>query len=61
MKEEEKKEDLRFVTSLVTAFPDEGQLRHFQFSVFHVEGTDLYRCYFDVVDPSQVKLADQDD
>lgn len=59
MEKEEKKEALTFVTSFVTAFPFNGVIRHFQFSVFSEDSDpEKFRCYFDVVDPSQVKLQD---
>ena len=59
-KKEVKSEDVgRMVTSLAVALENEGKFDHLQFSIFRTE-EGMYRCFFDVVDPSKVKLAEND-
>lgn len=65
MSKEQKKEspkDLKFVTSLALAVANEESksVDHLQFSIFKESDTGEYRCYFDVVDPSKIKLAQDD-
>lgn len=58
MAKELKQEDVgRMVTSLAVALENDGKFDHLQFSIFRAEdGT--YRCFFDVVDPSKIKLKE---
>lgn len=59
-KKEVKPEDVgKMVTSLALAVENDGRFDHLQFSVFRAEDG-KYRCFFDVVDPSKVKLAEND-
>ena len=58
---EEKKEtiEVKYLTSLITAVPDvDGEIKHLQFTVVQEVDSKKIRCYFDVVDPSKVKLAE---
>lgn len=60
-KKEVKKEDVgHMVTSLAIAVENDGKFDHLQFSIFRAEDG-KYRCFFDVVDPSKVKLAQDND
>ena len=60
MSKEVKKEDVgRMVTSFALALENDGKFDHLQFSVFRSEDG-KYRCFFDVVDPSKIKLAEND-
>lgn len=59
MEEEKKKLEVKYITSLIMAAPDiDGQVRHLQFSVVQEVDTKKFRCFFDVVDPSHVKLKE---
>ena len=56
---EEKKIEVKYITSMITAVPDkDGVVKHLQFTVVQEVESGKMRCYFDVVDPSRVKLAD---
>lgn len=58
-KKEVKQEDVgRMVTSLAIAVENDGHFDHLQFSIFRAEDG-KYRCFFDVVDPSKVKLSEE--
>lgn len=51
--------EVKFVTSLITAVSDiDENVRHLQFTVVQEVESKKMRCYFDVVDPSKVKLAE---
>lgn len=55
----QKKIDVKFVTSVALAFEDiDGNMKHFQISIVQETESKNFRCYFDVVDPSAVKLAE---
>lgn len=51
--------NVKYLTSLALAVNDlDDQVRHIQFTVVQeVESKEL-RCFFDVVDPTKIKLAD---
>lgn len=56
---QEKKIDVKFVTSVALAHEDiDGNMKHFQISIVQETESKKFRCYFDVVDPSAVKLAE---
>lgn len=56
---EEKKNDVRYLTSLAMAVADpEGVVHNLQFTVIQEVETKKLRCFFDVVDPSKIKLAE---
>lgn len=59
MAEQEKKIEVKYITSLAFAFPVDEQVKHFQISIVQEIESGLFRCYFDVVDPSKVKLAEE--
>lgn len=59
MVKEKKNLEVKYITSLILAAPDiDGEVRHLQFSVVQEVATKKFRCFFDVVDPSQVKLKE---
>lgn len=61
-KKDEKKIEVTYITSIITACPDkDGKVNHFQFTVVQEVESGKFRCYFDVVDPSKVKLAEVND
>lgn len=56
----EDKINVKFVTSLALAHEDiDGDIRHFQITIVQETESKQFRCYFDVVDPSKIKLADE--
>lgn len=56
---EEKKKDVRYLTSLAMAVADpDGEVHNLQFTVIQEVETKKLRCFFDVVDPSKIKLAE---
>jgi hypothetical protein len=61
MMAEEKKIEVRYLTSMITAVPDkDGLVKHLQFTVVQEVESGKIRCYFDVVDPSKIKLKEDD-
>lgn len=59
-KNEKNVPDVRFINSVALACNDmDGELRHFQIIIAQETDSKLFRAYFDVVDPSKVKLAEQ--
>lgn len=59
MNEEEKKIKARYLTSLAMALPVDGEVKHVQITIAQEEETKAMRCFFDVVDPTKVKLAEE--
>ena len=63
--DQEKKEnkiEVTYITSMITACPDkDGKVNHFQFTVVQEVESGKFRCYFDCIDPSKVKLAEPND
>lgn len=60
---EEKKVDVEFVTSLALVVENQAKdgVDHLQFVVSREKDSGKYRCFFDVVDPSKVKLKESDE
>lgn len=59
MASEEKKVDVKFLTSLALAVPDmNDEIKHVQLSIVQETESGEIRAFFDVVDPSKVKLAE---
>lgn len=58
-KKEEEKIDVEYLTSLAFAFPVDEKLQHFQITIVRETVSKKFRAYFDVVDPSKVKLAEK--
>lgn len=57
---EEKKIDVKFINSLAMAVTDiDGNIQHVQITLVQETESKKFRCYFDVVDPSQVKIAQE--
>ena len=58
MEEEAKKLDVHFIQSLALAVNDkDGVIRHIQLTIVQETESGNFHCYFDVVDPSKVKIA----
>ena len=58
-KNQEKKSDVKFLTSLALAVVDvDEEVKHVQFSIVQDIETKEIRAFFDVVDPSKVKLQE---
>lgn len=58
--EKEKVLEVEFLTSLAMAVPVGDTVKHVQITIVReMESGDL-KCYFDVVDPSRVKLAKEE-
>lgn len=52
--------DVQFINSVALACNDiDGVLRHFQITIVQEVESKKFRAYFDVVDPSKIKLAEQ--
>lgn len=61
MVKKEKELEVKFITSLVLSVNDfDGVTRHLQFTVVQEIDSKKFRCFFDVVDPSKVKLAENE-
>lgn len=58
-KKEEEKIDVEYLTSLALAFPVDGEVKHFQITIVRETASKKFRMYFDVVDPSKIKLAEE--
>lgn len=59
---EEKKQELSFLTAVSLSTNDvDGKLLYLQFSVFQDTKTKEVRCFFDVVDPTKIKLKEPED
>lgn len=55
----EEKINVRYLTSLALAIRDmDDVVRHIQISIVQEEESKIFRCYFDVVDPSKIKLSE---
>lgn len=60
-KKEDSKIEVSYLTSIITAVPDiDGLVKHLQFTVVQEVESKKIRCYFDVVDPSKIKLKEDD-
>lgn len=60
MAEEKKSIDVKFITSLALAVNDvEDNVQHVQVTIVQEIESRKFRCYFDVVDPSKVKLSQE--
>ena len=58
-KKEKNVPDVKFINAVSFAVNDiDGEVRHIQISIVQETESKLFRAYFDVVDPSKVKLAD---
>lgn len=56
---EENKKDVKYLSSLALAVNDiDGNVKHLQFTIVQEVDSKQIRCFFDVVDPSKIKLAD---
>lgn len=53
-----KVDEVKFLTSLALALPVNDVVKHVQITLVQVGKTDELRCYFDVVDPTKIKLAE---
>lgn len=54
--------DVKYLTSLAMAIIDmDENVRHIQLTVVQEVDTKEIRCFFDVVDPSKIKLQDSDE
>lgn len=59
--EEEKKSEVKYLTSVALAVNDcDDNIKHLQFTVCQEIETKEIKCFFDVVDPSKIKLAEPD-
>lgn len=57
---EEKKIEVKYITSLALAHVDKDDaVRHFQITIVQELESGQFRCYFDVVDPSKIKLQEE--
>lgn len=55
---QEPKIEVGYITSLITAVRDlDNTVVHLQFTVVQETESKKMRCYFDVVDPSKVKIS----
>ena len=55
--DEKKKTDVKYLTSLVLAVADkDDDVKHLQFTVVQERESGKIRCFFDVIDPSKIKL-----
>ena len=60
LKDAAKPVEVKFITSFICAAPDiEDKVKHLQFTVVQEVESKKMRCYFDVVDPSKVKVAEK--
>lgn len=60
--EEKKEKAVKYLTSLAMAINDmDENVRHIQLTVVQEVDTKEIRCFFDVVDPSKIKLQDSDE
>jgi len=60
--EEKKEKDVKYLTSFAMAINDMDQnVRHIQLTIVQEVDTKEIRCFFDVVDPSKVKLQEPDE
>lgn len=60
MPEEKKQIDVTLIQSIALAVRDiDNEVRHIQLSIVQEVESKKFRCYFDVVDPSQVKLSEE--
>lgn len=59
-KNEKNVPDVRYINSIALACNDiDGEVRHFQITIVQEVESKQFRAYFDVVDPSNIKLAEQ--
>lgn len=57
---EEPKVDVKFISSLAMAVTDiDENVQHIQITFVQETESKKFRCYFDVVDPSKVKVASE--
>lgn len=62
MDSEKKEVDVKFLNSVAIALNDvDGNVRHVQITIVQETESKQFRAYFDVVDPTKVKLADPDE
>lgn len=60
MSEEKKTIDVKLISSLALAVNDiDDHVQHIQITIVQEVESKSFRCYFDVVDPSKVKLAEE--
>jgi len=53
--------EVEYLTSLALAVPVNGMVKHVQITLVLEKDSGEIKCYFDVVDPSKIKLADKDE
>lgn len=53
--------EVEYLTSLAMAVPVHGMVKHVQITLVLEKDSGEIKCYFDVVDPSKIKLADKDE
>lgn len=58
MAEQKEFTEVEFVTSLALSVPNGESVDHLQITFVRGKEDGHYRCYFDVVDPSKIKLAE---
>jgi len=51
--------NVKFITSLALAVNVDGEVKHVQITLAQEEESKQLRCFFDVIDPSKIKLADE--
>lgn len=58
----DEKKNVKFLTSLTISVNDmDDEMKHLQFVIAQEIDTKQIRCFFDVVDPSKIKLAEQNE
>lgn len=50
--------EVEFLTSLAMAVPIKGTVKHVQITLVLEKDSGEIKCYFDVVDPSKIKLEE---
>lgn len=58
MESEEKKVEVKYLTSLAMALVVGDEVKHVQITIAQEVESKALRCFFDVVDPKQIKLAE---
>lgn len=58
---EEKKIDVKFLTSLALAVPTEDEVKHIQLTLVQVVDTKEIRCYMDVIDAKKLPRFVEDE
>lgn len=59
--QEKKNVDVKFITSLALAVNDkDDSVRHIQLTIVQENESGIFRAFMDVVDPTKIKLAEND-